>query len=129
MRAAPVRVWNTFGFAKLGNCFSRFNRATGGDYRMSVTLLEKGKQKGYLLHDEIIAAFPNAEQDIESLDDFFSTLYEQGIDIVEQEPIVRPDPPARAARAKSERADDERLDSQQAAQIAADSVRLYLQEI
>ncbi len=96
---------------------------------MSVTLLEKGKQKGYLLHDEIIAAFPNAEQDIESLDDFFSTLYEQGIDIVEQEPIVRPEPAARPTRPRSERMDEERLDSQQAAQIAADSVRLYLQEI
>src|SRR6478672_7515406 len=103
-------------------------RATGGEHTMSATLLEKGKQKGYLLHDEIIAAFPNAEQDIESLDDFFSTLYEQGIDIVEQEPIVRPDPPARVQRSRSERVDDERLDSQQAAQIAADSVRLYLQE-
>ncbi len=96
---------------------------------MSTTLLEKGKQKGYLLHDEIIAAFPNAEQDIEGLDEFFSALYEQGIDIVEQEPIVRPEPVVRNHRAKSERADDERLDSQQAAQIAADSVRLYLQEI
>ncbi len=101
----------------------------GGDTYMSMTLIEKGKQKGYLLHDEIIAAFPNAEQDIEGLDEFFSTLYEQGIDIVEQEPIVRPDPPARPSRARSERVDDERLDSQQAAQIAADSVRLYLQEI
>jgi RNA polymerase primary sigma factor len=96
---------------------------------MSATLLEKGKQKGYLLHDEIIAAFPNAEQDIESLDEFFSTLYEQGVDIVEQEPIVRPEPVVRSTRSKADRADDERLDSQQAAQIAADSVRLYLQEI
>jgi RNA polymerase primary sigma factor len=104
-------------------------RATGGDYSMSATLLEKGKQKGYLLHDEIIAAFPNAEQDIESLDEFFSTLYEQGVDIVEQEPIVRPEPVVRSTRSKADRADDERLDSQQAAQIAADSVRLYLQEI
>ncbi len=96
---------------------------------MSVTLLEKGKQKGYLLHDEIIAAFPNAEQDIESLDEFFSTLYEQGIDIVEQEPIVRPEPPPRPQRSRSERVEDDRLDREQQAQIAADSVRLYLQEI
>src|SRR5262245_8659166 len=100
-----------------------------GDANMSVTLLEKGKQKGYLLHDEIIAAFPNAEQDIESLDEFFSTLYEQGIDIVEQEPIVRPDTPARPQRSRSERIEDDRLDREQQAQIAADSVRLYLQEI
>ena len=35
----------------------------------------------------------------------------------------------RSTRSKADRADDERLDSQQAAQIAADSVRLYLQEI
>ena len=108
---------------------TRILRATGGDYSMSATLLEKGKQKGYLLHDEIIAAFPNAEQDIEGLDEFFSTLYEQGVDIVEQEPIVRPETPVRTTRARADRADDERLDSQQAAQIAADSVRLYLQEI
>ena len=101
-----------------------------GDAKMSVTLLEKGKQKGYLLHDEIIAAFPNAEQDIESLDEFISTLYEQGIDIVEQEPIVRPEPATtRPPRARSERLDEDRLDREQQAQIAADSVRLYLQEI
>ncbi len=97
---------------------------------MSTTLLQKGKEKGYLLHDEIIAAFPNAEQDIESLDEFFSTLYEQGIDIVEQEPAAKPEPASRSSRAKADhRAEDERIDSAQAAQIAADSVRLYLQEI
>ncbi|MCA1667415.1 MAG: RNA polymerase sigma factor RpoD [Thermomicrobia bacterium] len=96
---------------------------------MSVTLLEKGKQKGYLLQDEIIAAYPNFENDLDSMEELFATLLEQGIDIVEQEPIIRPDPPARTSRSKSERADDDRLDSQQAAQIAADSVRLYLQEI
>jgi len=94
---------------------------------MSVTLLQKGKEKGYLLHDEIIAAFPNAERDVEMLDEFFSTLFEQGIDVVEQEP-QRPTPAART-RHKTERADEERLDNAQAAQIAADSVRLYLQEI
>ncbi len=37
---------------------------------MSVTLLETGKQKGYLLYDEIIAAFPKLEQDVESLEEF-----------------------------------------------------------
>jgi RNA polymerase primary sigma factor len=105
------------------------NYVMGGEAYMSVTLLEKGKQKGYLLQDEIIAAYPNFENDLDSMEELFATLLEQGIDIVEQEPIVRPDPPARAAKSKSERADDERLDSQQAAQIAADSVRLYLQEI
>ncbi len=108
---------------------ARSNHATGGETYMSVTLLEKGKQKGYLLQDEIIAAYPNFENDLDSMEELFATLLEQGIDIVEQEPIVRPDPPARASKSKSERADDERLDSQQAAQIAADSVRLYLQEI
>ena len=108
--------------------FARFNRATGGETYMSVTLLEKGKQKGYLLQDEIIAAYPNFENDLDSMEELFATLLEQGIDIVEQEPIIRPAPPARA-KSRSERVDDERLDSQQAAQIAADSVRLYLQEI
>jgi len=102
-------------------------RPPDGVMHMSVTLLQKGKEKGYLLHDEIIAAFPNAEQDVETLDEFFSTLFEQGIDVVEQEP-QRPTPAARN-RHKTERADEERLDSAQAAQIAADSVRLYLQEI
>ena len=111
------------------HCVARTIHATGGETYMSVTLLEKGKQKGYLLQDEIIAAYPNFENDLDSMEELFATLLEQGIDIVEQEPIVRPDPSARASKSKSERVDDERLDSQQAAQIAADSVRLYLQEI
>ena len=108
--------------------FALSNRVTGGETYMSVTLLEKGKQKGYLLQDEIIAAYPNFENDLDSMEELFATLLEQGIDIVEQEPIVRPTSPARA-KSRSERVDDDRLDSQQAAQIAADSVRLYLQEI
>jgi Sigma-70 factor, region 1.1 len=61
---------------------ARSNHVTGGETYMSVTLLEKGKQKGYLLQDEIIAAYPNFENDLDSMEELFATLLEQGIDIV-----------------------------------------------
>jgi RNA polymerase primary sigma factor len=115
---------------------------------MLTSLLAKGKDQGYLLSDEIIAAYPNPEEQIESLDDLYSSLVAEGIEVLDQapaapvvkalrvkevvavaahgaaDPIVRPERPVRP----------ERLDRQEQAEALAaagvgDSVRLYLQEI
>ena len=40
----------------------------GAPLHMETSLLAKGKDQGYLLADDIIAAFPNAEEQVESLD-------------------------------------------------------------
>src|SRR4030065_694766 len=46
-------------------------------------LVELGRKRGYLTHDEILEQFPEAEQNIELIDRVYSVLLEQGIDVVE----------------------------------------------
>jgi RNA polymerase primary sigma factor len=87
------------------------------------SLLEKGKDQGYLLSDEIIALFPNAEEQIESLDDLYSWLVSEGIEVLDQVPAV-------PAEAPKEVIQPERMEMAEPVGIAVgDSVRLYLQEI
>ena len=51
---------------------------------MSAFLIAKGKDQGFLLSDEIIAAFPNVEADVAGLDEFYSSLLEYGIEVVDR---------------------------------------------
>jgi hypothetical protein len=53
---------------------------------MSAILIAKGRDQGFLLSDEIIAAFPNVEADVSGLDEFYSSLLEFGIEVVDQSP-------------------------------------------
>jgi RNA polymerase primary sigma factor len=46
-------------------------------------LLEKGKDEGFLLQDEVLAVFPDAEERIEELDEFYFQAQERGIDVFE----------------------------------------------
>ena len=91
---------------------------------MVTSLLEKGKDQGYLLSDEIIALFPNAEEQIERLDDLYSWLVSEGIEVLDQAPTATSN-----GRIK-EIAVTGRLEIVEAAALAVgDSVRLYLHEI
>ena len=94
---------------------------------METSLLAKGKDQGYLLADDIIAAFPNAEEQVETLDEFYSALVAEGIEVLDQPPAARPSPKALAAER------DANLQRVAADDLLAagvgDSVRLYLQEI
>ncbi len=87
---------------------------------MVTSLLEKGKDQGYLLSDEIMALFPNAEEQIERIDDLFGWLLNEGIEVLEQAP---------QKQAAIAREIPERIDTDAAASGVSDSVRLYLQEI
>ena len=90
---------------------------------MVTSLLEKGKDQGYLLSDEIIALFPNAEEQLENLDDLYSWLVSEGIEVLDQAPNQTQDQ-------TKEIAQPERTDPTEAMGLAVgDSVRLYLQEI
>ena len=93
---------------------------------METSLLAKGKDQGYLLADDIIAAFPNAEEQVDSLDEFYSALVAEGIEVLDQ-------PPASIASAKTAIGRNANLQRVAADDLLAagvgDSVRLYLQEI
>lgn len=90
------------------------------------SLLQKGKGQGYLLSDEIIAHFPNAEEHIESIDDLYSWLVAEGIEVLDQTPVQIVESPKEPDAAETESTDRHEAD---AGVAVGDSVRLYLQEI
>src|SRR6476661_8184102 len=109
---------------------------------MSASLIAKGKDQGFLLSDEIIAAFPNVEADVPGLDEFYSSLLEYGIEVVDQSPT----PSKRPSTDRNGHSHQQQQQPQQPADTSAqampplpssaddaagvsDSVRLYLQEI
>ena len=100
---------------------------------MVTNLIKKGKDQGYLLSDDVMAAFPNAEEHIESLDDFYSSLVAEGIEVVDQVPAILPSefapPPPTRAREASVAERQEAAEDAIATVGVGDSVRLYLQEI
>jgi len=82
-------------------------------------LVELGRKRGYLTHDEILEQFPEAEQNIELIDRVYSVLLEQGIDVVED---------AKEAEVKGKGEEEE--EAREAAGVAIDDpVRMYLKEI
>src|SRR5579884_833571 len=90
---------------------------------MVTSLIAKGKDQGFLLSDDIIAAFPNFEEQLDNLDDFYSHLVREGIEVLDQAP-PKPAPKPRPAPPT------EQVDAAEAlAAGVSDSVRLYLQEI
>ncbi|MGI8403487.1 MAG: RNA polymerase sigma factor region1.1 domain-containing protein, partial [Thermomicrobiales bacterium] len=100
---------------------------------MDSSLLIKGKDQGYLLSDEIIAAFPNAEEQLDSLEEFYSAIVAEGIEVFDQKPAtpVRPVAPApsRTVSRQRERQEVARIVAEDSFTGVGDSVRLYLQEI
>lgn len=92
----------------------------GGNASMVTSLIAKGKNQGYLLSDDIVKAFPDAEEQMAPLEEFYSALVAEGIDVLDQQPA--PVKPVRATRARAEKSSDDQLP-------VGDSVRLYLQEI
>jgi RNA polymerase primary sigma factor len=108
---------------------------------MSAILIAKGRDQGFLLSDEIVAAFPNVEADVAGLDDFYTSLLEYGIEVVDQSPAPAKRPtehhaPRPRAVAPQQATPETNthptpLPSGVADDIGGvgDSVRLYLQEI
>jgi RNA polymerase primary sigma factor len=52
-------------------------------------LIAMGKEKGYLLYDEVNELLPAAVTSAEELDDLFSTFNSAGIEIVDSEQTYR----------------------------------------
>jgi len=83
-----------------------------------------GRDQGYVTYDDVLNAFPEAEANIEQLEDLFASLFEQGIEIGA----------FREARGSSEAGEEE---ESEAAEIDIDldlididdSISLYLKEI
>jgi RNA polymerase primary sigma factor len=93
---------------------------------MVTNLIDKGRNQGYLLSDEVVAAFPNAEEHLDSLEEFYSSLVAEGIEVLDQAPIK---PVSRPRIPSLDRPPERTAYPDDIASGVGDSVRLYLQEI
>ena len=88
-------------------------------------LIEMGKAKGYLLHDEVEALLPAELTASDQLDDLFRALGAAGIDIVEMEPLEQDNRPRHGADAGVDELDL----SPAPPEKPSDPVWLYLRQI
>jgi len=84
-------------------------------------LIIKGRQQGFVTQQEIQSAIPEAEENVDLLDDLYTQLIEKGIEVTDQKDKlweVEPEEDVESATSEENIKD-----------IADDSVRLYLREI
>jgi len=100
----------------------KYTDDSGKDAETLAILMDKAYAQGYLLTDDIIEAFPKAEDANEQLEELFSFLHGAGIDVYE-EPTEVPTKP----RAKPRRPEEEDFDLSTIS--TDDTVGLYLKEM
>lgn len=89
-------------------------------------LIKKGKNQGFLTQEDILEAFPDAEERVEELDNLYASLIDEGVDVFES---LTPD------EAEAEEAAKEKLEKEIQAlaklegSASTDPVRQYLREI
>ncbi len=85
-------------------------------------LINKGRQRGFITYNEILLAFPNAEEDIEALENLYNQLEAANVNVIEsQELLDITEELPKGKRKKIALPDAEHLSS--------DSVQMYLREI
>jgi RNA polymerase primary sigma factor len=95
-------------------------------------LVELGRQKGYITLDDIIHFFPEAEQDVEQLEEAFSALLSAGIPFVEDVNLAEPSEDELVAVETIEGTEpeiDPSLDDYLANIDTDDTIGLYLKEV
>ncbi|HNH26420.1 MAG TPA: RNA polymerase sigma factor region1.1 domain-containing protein, partial [Anaerolineales bacterium] len=60
------------------------------EYSAIARLIELGRQKSFVTLDDILHFFPEAEQDVEQLEEAFSALLSAGIPFVEESMTPEP---------------------------------------
>ncbi len=85
-------------------------------------LIQKGKEQGFVTQQEVSQVFPDAEENVDELDELYAALLENGVELTDQKDRLIWDNESDEAESATE-SDDYVKD------IADDSVRLYLREI
>ncbi len=103
------------------------SQATAEDTHALDRLLALGRQQGYITYDDLMEAIPEAELNLEQLEDALSVLIEQGIEISDLE---GPEPVAEQVMEKEAVIIEPiREDADLTAIDIDDSISLYLKEI
>ncbi len=86
-------------------------------------LLKIGREKGFVSYDEVLQVMPEAENDVEQLDDIFASLLDQGISVGQAKEEV----PTEEKKDAAGSAEEDEFDLSQIE--IDDSISLYLKEI
>ena len=101
----------------------KYTDDSGKDAETLAVLMDKAYAQGYLLTDDIIEAFPKAEEANEQLEELFAFLHGAGIDVYEDQADV----PPRAHTNRPRRPEEEEFDLSTIS--TDDTVGLYLKEM
>ena len=101
------------------------------EYSPIARLIELGRQKKYVTIDDILHFFPEAEKDIEQLEEAFSALLSAGVAFVEDAPASEPSENELVAVEETEAGSEPELapDDYLANLDTTDSIGLYLKEV
>ena len=99
------------------------------EYPAIARLIELGRQKSYVTIDDILHFFPEAEQDVEQLEEAFAALMSAGIPYLEDEAIEEPVEDELEAGEGTEEEENKALSLDDLANIDTDdTIGLYLKE-
>ncbi|MCS7011004.1 MAG: sigma-70 family RNA polymerase sigma factor [Anaerolineales bacterium] len=99
------------------------------EYSPIARLIELGRQKSYVTLDDILHFFPEAEQDVEQLEEAFAALLSAGIPFIEEPSTTEPSEDELEAVAEKEVEADLSLDDYLANIDTDDTIGLYLKEV
>jgi len=100
------------------------------EYSPIARLLELGRQKSYITLDDILHFFPEAEQDVEQLEEAFAALLSAGIPFVEDVSVVEPSEDELVTPEENNEAEAELdIDDYLANIDTDDTIGLYLKEV
>ena len=94
---------------------------------MVSSLLDKGRDQGFVLSDDIMAMYPHAEDHVETIDGLYGWLMSEGIEILERPP-VQPSA-ADESSIEADEIEEKAVAAEAGLPAVGDSVRLYLHEI
>jgi RNA polymerase primary sigma factor len=103
------------------------------EYSALARLIELGRQKSYVTIDDILHFFPEAEQDVEQLEEAFAALLSAGIPFIEDTSTLEPSEDELAAaegqEAEAEVETELAIDDYLANIDTDDTIGLYLKEV
>ncbi len=100
------------------------------DHPAVARLIELGRQKSYVTIDDILSFFPEAEQDVDQLEEAFAALISAGIAVMEESIPRGPSEEELAEEEVEEEPPDLSVDDNYLANIDTDdTIGLYLKEV
>jgi RNA polymerase primary sigma factor len=100
------------------------------EYPAIARLVELGRQKSYVTIDDILHFFPEAEQDVEQLEEAFAALLSAGIPYLEDETVEEPAEDELETREEETEEENKALSLDDLANIDTDdTIGLYLKEV